>query len=157
MINSSEFSEQTFRQQALKDGITHISTGVAVIKDNKILMVRRQSNDYLGGVYELPGGGVDDGETIIDGAIRELKEETGLDVSRIITTFPGFDYSTNKKPHVRQINLLVETKPAPVTLSSEHDDFIWIDESNLSGLNMTDSMTKCLIEALRKIKLAISS
>jgi len=152
MNKTFEFSEDNFRQQVSKEEITHISTGIAVVKDNKILMVRRQSNDYLGGVYELPGGGVDEGETIIDGAIRELKEETGLDVSRIITTFPGFDYSTDKKPRVRQINLLVETKPAPITLSSEHDDFIWIDESNLSSIKMTDSMTKCLTDALRVIK-----
>ncbi len=151
MNKTVQFSEDNFRQQVSKEGITHISTGIAVIKDNKILMVRRQSNDYLGGVYELPGGGVDESETIIDGAIRELKEETGLDVSRIITTFPGFDYSTDKKPHVRQLNLLVETKPAPITLSSEHDDFIWIDEGNLSSIKMTDSMTKCMSDILRII------
>jgi 8-oxo-dGTP diphosphatase len=152
MINSSEFSEQTFQQQAKKDGITHISTGVAVINDKKILMVRRQPNDYLGGVYELPGGGVDTGETIVEGASRELLEETGLVISKVISTFDGFDYTTDQKPHVRQVNLLAETKSTKVKLNFEHDDFIWVDENNLNNLNMTDNMRKCLINALQIIK-----
>ena len=57
--------ENAIRDKAAKEGITHISTGVAVVNDGKILLVRRSIDDFLGGYYELPGGGVDDGETIV--------------------------------------------------------------------------------------------
>lgn len=141
------FSERDFLKQAKKEGITHISTGVAILRDNKILMVKRAVNDFLGGNYELPGGGVDEGETISEGAIREVKEETGLDVANILTTIPGFDYSTDKKPKVRQVNFLAEVNPWNVTLDpKEHDEFIWIDKNSFRNINMSDSMRKCLAD-----------
>lgn len=141
-------SEDAIRDQARKDGITHISTGIAVVRDNKILMVRRAEGDFLGGSFELPGGGVDKGETITEGAIREVKEETGLTVSKIVTTFAGFDYSTDRKPHVRQINFTVEVSPGEVTLDpKEHDDFIWVNASNLNDIKMSTNMRLCVQDA----------
>jgi 8-oxo-dGTP diphosphatase len=142
--------ENVIRDRAAKEGITHISTGIAVIRDNKILLVRRSIDDFLGGYYELPGGGVDD-ETIEEAAMREVKEETGLVPSKVITTFEGFDYSTDKKPKVRQINLLIETKPGEVKLSSEHDKFLWAKEEDLNDIKMTKSMVNCTKDAFNKI------
>jgi ADP-ribose pyrophosphatase YjhB (NUDIX family) len=49
---------------------------VAVINDGKILLTKREDFE----VWCLPGGGVEDGESLAEGAIREAKEETGLDV-----------------------------------------------------------------------------
>lgn len=49
------------------------------IKDNKVLIVKSLSY----GKWELPGGGVDEGETDHQALIRELKEETGLNVTKI--------------------------------------------------------------------------
>lgn len=158
MINRDLFSEEDFRKKAQQDGITHISTGVAVLRDGKILMVRRVANDYLGGVYELPGGGVDQNETITGAAIREAREETGLIVSNVIGTFAGFDYSTDRKPKVRQINFLVEVEPGNIELNpEEHDAYVWVDGSTKSSLNMTDSMKTCIDDAIGMIKTSPTS
>ena len=144
------FSEEDFREQAQKDGITHIATGVAVLRDGKILMVRRVADDYLGGVYELPGGGVDQDETITEGAIREAREETGLIVSRVIARFAGFDYSTDRKPKVRQVNFLVEVEPGDIALNpDEHDAYVWVDQNNMSSMEMTDNMKTCIEDAMK--------
>lgn len=51
---------------------------VLVVHDNKILLVR----SWMGaGDYTLPGGGRERGETLVDAATRELKEETGIDLT----------------------------------------------------------------------------
>lgn len=149
MQSNVSISEDTIRDQARRDGITHISTGIAIVRDGKILMVRRAEGDFLAGNFELPGGGVDEGETITEGAIREVKEETGLTVSKIVATFDGFDYSTDRKPHVRQINFIVEVNPSEVILDSkEHDDFIWVDANNLKDIKMSANMRQCVETAL---------
>jgi ADP-ribose pyrophosphatase YjhB (NUDIX family) len=49
---------------------------VAVIDDNKILLTKREDFE----VWCLPGGGVEDGESLAEAGIREAKEETGVDV-----------------------------------------------------------------------------
>lgn len=49
---------------------------VAIIDDGKILLTKREDFE----VWCLPGGGVEDGESLAEAGIREAKEETGLDV-----------------------------------------------------------------------------
>lgn len=152
MQDDNIFSEEDFRAQAKKDGITHISTGAAILRDGKILMARRAADDFLGGLYELPGGGVNEGETITEGAIREVKEETGLTVSKVVTTVEGFDYSTNRKPSVRQVNFLVEVEPGDAVLDpEEHDGYRWVDKDSFGDVNMSDSMRKCVTGAFALI------
>ena len=134
-----------FRQQAAEDAVTHFATGVAVFRDGKLLVVRRVADDFLGGLYELPGGGVDDGETIAQGAVRELLEETGLSVTEIVSEFAGFDYATKTKPRVRQINYKVLVAPGEVVLEpTEHDEYRWITATDIEGLHTSDLMRDCL-------------
>lgn len=148
MIVDFEVPENAIREQAARDDVTHFSTGVAVRRGDKILVVRRVGHDHLGGKYELPGGGIDEGETFIEGAVRELLEETGLTVTEVVRMFDGFDYQTPRKPKVWQINFLVEVEPGEVTLDpDEHDDYRWIKPEDIEVLDVTANMKKCLHRA----------
>lgn len=52
---------------------------VVVDSDNKILLLRRPDDEeFHPGKWNLPGGAKEDGETFLNGALRELKEETGI-------------------------------------------------------------------------------
>lgn len=56
-----------------------VIAGCVVEKENKILMVQ-EGLDFCYGQWNYPAGHVDEFENITDAAIREVKEETGLDV-----------------------------------------------------------------------------
>lgn len=143
--------EHSIRQKALEDGVTHFATGIAVFQNGKLLVARRAAHDdFLAGEWELPGGGVDTGETIEEGAIRELKEETGLDTDKMLGTFEGFDYTTPEKPKVRQINFKVSARPGGITLT-EHDIFKWITVDEIPGLKTNAVMQNCLEKAFNYV------
>ena len=58
------------------------TVGVIIIKDEQILLVRHTDKaDHVTGIYGFPAGRVEDGETKRETAIRELKEEAGLEAS----------------------------------------------------------------------------
>lgn len=141
--------EIAIRKQAQADGVTHFTTGVAVFHNNKMLVVRRVSHDdTLGGEWELPGGGVDPGETIEQCVIRELHEETSLEVDKIIGVFTGFDYTTMKKPKARQINFKATIKPGEIQLT-EHDTYRWIEVDDIPDLKTNKVMQECLYNAFK--------
>src|SRR6476659_2915452 len=52
------------------------TTAVVTDDQDRIVLIRRRDND----LWALPGGGMELGESIVDTAVRKVKEETGLDV-----------------------------------------------------------------------------
>ena len=60
--------------------LVHVAVGVILGRDGKILIARRPSNVHQGGLWEFPGGKVDDGETVTQALKRELKEELAINI-----------------------------------------------------------------------------
>ncbi len=65
-----------------KKKVPHITVGAAVTMNSKgeVLMAQRKQTDMLGGLWEFPGGKLEDDETIEECIARELKEELGINV-----------------------------------------------------------------------------
>jgi 8-oxo-dGTP diphosphatase len=66
-----------------KASLRHVAVDILIINNNKILLVKRALRLIEGGKYGLIGGYLDRDETIIEGAIREVKEETGYNINII--------------------------------------------------------------------------
>jgi ADP-ribose pyrophosphatase YjhB (NUDIX family) len=82
------------------------AVGVVVIEDDRVLLVQRKFDPRKGG-WTLPAGFVEYGERIEDCAVRELKEETNLDVE-LTGMFNA--YSAMDDPRVKVVLLLYHGK-----------------------------------------------
>lgn len=110
----------------------HITVkGICVYNGKTLIMKRvRPSTDGLG-YWELPGGGLEFGETPHEALKRELREETGLKIKIIkpIYTFTAIreDYQTVG------IGFLAIPEDDHVHISEEHTDYKWVNEEELKA------------------------
>jgi len=84
------------RQQRRR--IPHLRVAVGVVWNNgRFLIARRGLDQMLGGLWEFPGGKRERGETLAETAVREVREEVGLDVRvvrRVCTVRHGYSHFT---------------------------------------------------------------
>ena len=110
----------------------HITVKGIVVYDQKVLILKRvrPSSDGLG-YWELPGGGLEYGETPHQALIRELKEETNLDIKILkpVYTFTAIrpDYQTVG------IGFLSIPTNNHVIISDEHTDYQFVTSEELKN------------------------
>lgn len=56
----------------------HVAVAVAVVNDAEVLIAKRPDDKHQGGLWEFPGGKVEEGETVTAALVRELDEEVAL-------------------------------------------------------------------------------
>ncbi|MCI4337662.1 MAG: NUDIX hydrolase, partial [Thermoplasmata archaeon] len=120
-------------------GVTRV-VNIAVISAGSILLIRRAPADSLPGYWEIPGGGVESGESFESASARELAEETGIRESALREIHhqrgpapPGFH-----QPVLELALFLVDVLPRPeVRLDpKEHSEFAWIRPGELPARRM---------------------
>jgi 8-oxo-dGTP diphosphatase len=134
---------------ARSDGVQQFVVGSIVHDEDKVLLLRRPSDDFMGGIFELPSGKVEAGETLDDALIREVNEETGLAVTDIREYVGSFDYTSGSGKKARQFNFAVTVaQPKPVELQ-EHDAYLWAPLD--SDLPVTDAVNK-IVQKYRQLR-----
>lgn len=126
-------------RQAKLEGIQKIVVGAVIAKAEKRLIIKRRPEDYLGGLYEIPGGGVEKHETLEMAVVREVMEETALRVTSVKRYLGYFDYRTRDGSSCRQFNFEVEVEDATNITLTEHDHFQWISVQELSAFEISES------------------
>lgn len=104
-------------------------TNMVMIQDgNGKVLVQDRIKSWKG--LSFPGGHLEDGESIVDSAVREIKEETGLDVRNLKSC--GVIHWSNNKTYDRYIVFLFKTGDYSGELMPECDEgrnfWITIDE-----------------------------
>ena len=102
-------------------------------KGDSYLLQDRVKNDWRG--YTLPGGHIEPGESIVEAVIREMKEETGLDIKQPrlcgVKQFPI--------EGGRYIVFLFETEQFEGVLnSSDEGTMHWVNAKDLSSVNLVN-------------------
>lgn len=70
---------------------------ILLVRDGRILLTERAGDIYLAGHWAVPGGKVDDGETVTQAAAREVAEEVGLTLDPAALQFVGVTH--HRPPH----------------------------------------------------------
>ena len=91
---------------------------IIIHKDGKILLIKRKNPPFG---WALPGGFVDEGETVEQAAIREAKEETGLDVQLETLLYVYSDPRRDKRQHTLSIVFTASSNGTPVASDDATD------------------------------------
>lgn len=119
-----------------EDNLDHISPNVganaAVFRDGRILLIRRQDN----GLWALPGGLVEVGETLAEAACRELLEEAGIrgKATRLLAIFDSRLIGAQTKSHMYFVTFLVEAEPGEPRAGREETDVGFFAKDELPDL-----------------------
>jgi 8-oxo-dGTP pyrophosphatase MutT (NUDIX family) len=113
--------------------------GVIIIQNNQILLIHRRKNGLE--YFVLPGGGVEAGETPEQAAVREAKEETGLDViltGAFIESEDERDHNPHRYYHVASFlgELALGGEEAIINNPDDSYELEWHPLTNLKTLTV---------------------
>jgi 8-oxo-dGTP diphosphatase len=99
-------------------------------RGNEILLTRRANTGYRDGYYSLPAGHLDGGEPAIIAAIREVKEEVGVDIKPEDLKFIHVQHRVAEERDHERMNLFFETRTwrGEIINAEPHkcDDIRWV-------------------------------
>ncbi|MEU1424871.1 NUDIX domain-containing protein [Kitasatospora sp. NPDC005751] len=116
-------------------GVTGFVAAAVISHGGRVLLVRRKPDDYLGGMWELPSGTVETGESILDALHREATEETGLTIDQVTSYVGHFDYRNSRGGITRQFNFAVTVRTTEPVVLTEHDAHQWALREELPAVS----------------------
>jgi 8-oxo-dGTP diphosphatase len=128
----------------------YLAVSAAIFRDGKVLIVRR-GRPPAQGVYTLPGGGVELGETLEQAVIREVREETALDIEPV--ELVGFrqaiarDAAGRVERHFVILPFAARYIGGELALNEELMEADWRDPSALGGLKTTEGLAEVVAAA----------
>ena len=133
-------------------GRPQLAVSAVIFRDGQFLVVRR-ANVPGRGLYSVPGGRVEHGETLHQAVAREVREETGLVID--IVGFAGWrevlpDPVAGRTGHYLVISFAAHWRAGEVTLNEELDDFRWITPDGLGELPTTQGLAE-IVDAARRL------
>jgi ADP-ribose pyrophosphatase len=126
-----------------------LGVGAIVIKDNKTLLIKRGAAPGKG-LWAIPGGSVELGETLQEAAEREIMEETGL-VIRAGKPVYAFDFIERDDAgrirfHFAIVDIMADYVSGTLNAADDALEARWVSHEELMNLLITPSTSKLLKE-----------
>ncbi len=124
----------------------------AIMKEGRLLLLKRVPETYQGNLWDLPGGTLEDGEDPATGAAREAREETGAEIKDLDLFFQAANVDERKNKQFITLIFTAEAEGdlAEVKLSpDEHSEYAWVPLDEVAGYETVPYMDDC-VRALRK-------
>jgi 8-oxo-dGTP diphosphatase len=132
----------------------YLAVSAAIFRDGRVLIVRR-GRPPAHGLYTLPGGGVELGETLEEAIIREVREETGLEI--VPLELVGFrqaivrDAEGRVERHYVILPFAARWIQGEISLNEELAEAHWLTSAGLAGLKTTEGLAQIVAAAAERI------
>jgi len=132
----------------------YLAVSAAIIRDGKVLVVRRARQPALG-IFTLPGGGVETGETLMQAVTREVREETSMDIEPV--ALAGHreaivrDAQGRVERHFVILCFAARWLSGEPVLNEELDDARWLAPAALSSLRTTEDLAEIVAAAIERL------
>lgn len=122
--------------------------GAVIINQGLVLCARRGMQTSLPGLWEFPGGKIEEGESPVAALIREIHEELGIELivgKEITTTSHQYEFGT-----VNLTTFYCEiAEGAPVAL--EHDSIAWHKPEDLQSLEWAPADVPAVVRVMQEL------
>lgn len=116
--------------------------------DGRVLLIRRGRAPRRG-EWTLPGGHVEEGESLAGAVVRELREETGIAV-RVVRLVEIFHLVTEARSYAIHEHLCAPLdEAAPLVPGDDAEDARWVREDGLEALGVRAEARAVIARALR--------
>ena len=112
-----------------------VTVHLLFFREDQILLLRRFNTGYADGQYSVPAGHLDGGETVMDAAAREAKEEVGIKIEADDMTFSTVMHRMEGNKEDERVDFFVyvhQWQGEPFNAEPDKcDDLCWVDINQL--------------------------
>lgn len=106
--------------------------GLILFKGRYLLVLRSNKENIDPSMWDIPGGGIEKGETALEAVTREVKEETGIDISSSkISPIKNWTLEKNGRKFSGVDFLCILENYQEIKLSPEHISANWLSEKEI--------------------------
>ena len=131
------------RGELIPNSVYHLVCDIAVKHiDGTYLLMQRSKNKHFGGMWELTAGGsAIQGESPLECAIRELKEETGIKTEKL-TEIGSVVSDETHSIYFEFLCVIDIDKKSIILQEDETQDFKWVNKEEIVKMNSNNLITK---------------